>query len=109
MSDTSKNWFEIDRKGLAKLLERRGKIALIHELISNALDADGVSRIEVELTPEEGVPQATVIVRDDAPGGFSDMSHAWTMFAESSRKGSLPSVAASISARSSCSRSAPKR
>lgn len=83
---TTKNWFEVDRKGLAKLVERRGKIALLHELVGNALDADGVTRVEVELIPEEGVPQATVIVRDDSPEGFSDLSHAWTLFAESNRK-----------------------
>jgi len=86
MSDTSKNWFEIDRKGLAKLIERRGKIALVNELIGNALDADGTTRVEVVLEPEEGVPLATVVVRDDAPDGFTDITHAWTLFAESSRK-----------------------
>ena len=86
MSDTSKNWFEIDRKGLAKLIERRGKIALINELVGNALDADGTTRVEVVLEPEQGVPHATVVVRDDSPGGFADISHAWTVFAESSRK-----------------------
>jgi hypothetical protein len=82
----NKNWFEIDRKGLAKLLERRGKIALVSELIGNALDADGTTRVEVLLQPEEGVPHATIIVNDDAPEGFADISHAWTVFAESSRK-----------------------
>jgi hypothetical protein len=86
MSEASKNWFDVDRKGLAKLIERRGKIALIHELIGNALDADGVTRVEVVLEPEEGVPHATVVVRDDAPEGFTDLTHAWTLFAESSRK-----------------------
>ena len=86
MSATSKNWFDIDRKGLGKLIERRGKIALIQELIGNALDADGVTRIEVVLEPEQGVPHATVVVRDDAPEGFADLTHAWTLFAESNRK-----------------------
>lgn len=84
MSD--KNWFEIDPKGLAKLIERRGKIALVHELIANALDADDSKLVEVLLEPEEGVPHATVVVRDDSPGGFANMSDAWTLFAESSRK-----------------------
>jgi hypothetical protein len=99
MSDIFKNWFDVDRKGLGKLIERRGggdgwgsqgggKIALLLELIANALDADGVSRVEVVLEPEQGVPHATVIVRDDSPGGFEDISHAWTLFAESSRKAS---------------------
>jgi hypothetical protein len=82
----NKDWFTVDRKGLSKLIERRGKIALLFELVANALDADGTTRVEVVLEPEEGVPHATVIVRDDAPGGFADLSHAWTLFAESSRK-----------------------
>src|SRR5512135_50355 len=97
MSDIFKNWFDVDRKGLGKLIERRGggdgwgsqgggKIALLLELIANALDADGVTRVEVVLEPEQGVPHATVVVTDDSPGGFEDISHAWTLFAESSRK-----------------------
>jgi hypothetical protein len=86
MSDWIKNWFDIDRKGLAKLIERRGKIALLLELVANGLDADGTTRVEIVLEPEEGVPHATVVVRDDSPGGFADISHAWTLFAESNRK-----------------------
>jgi hypothetical protein len=86
VSEASKNWFDIDRKGLGKLIERRGKIALVLELVANALDADGVTRVEVLLEPEEGVPHATVVVRDDAPDGFVDLSHSWILFAESRRK-----------------------
>lgn len=82
----AREWLEVDRQGLAKLLERRGKLALLCELIGNAWDADGVSRVEVVIEPEVGSPTATIVVRDDAPGGFADMSHAWTLFAESSRK-----------------------
>ncbi len=87
-----KNWFEVDRKGLAKLLERKGgpgggKIALLYELISNAWDADGVTTVEVMLVPEAGVPKVTVVVTDDAPDGFKELRHAWALFAESARKG----------------------
>lgn len=83
---SAKNWFDVDRRGLAKLIERRGKIALVFELVANALDADGTTRVEIILEPEEGVPQATLIVRDDSPTGFIDLSHSWTLFAESNRK-----------------------
>ena len=87
MSSDNKNWFDVSRAGLAKLIERRGKIALLHELIGNALDADGVTRVEVLLEPEEGLPLVTVVVRDDAPEGFADISQSWIMFGESTRKG----------------------
>lgn len=97
MADIFKNWFDVDRKGLARLVERRGgsggddndgsdKLALIVELISNALDAKGTTRVEVVLEPEEGVPQATVLVRDDSMEGFADITLAWTLFGESTRK-----------------------
>ena len=86
MSNTVKNWLEIDPKGLAKLVERRGKIALVMELVANGLDADGTTKVEVVLEPEPGVPHATVVVRDDSPKGFTDITHAWTLFAESERK-----------------------
>lgn len=97
MSEASKNWFDVSRKGLAALVERRGgsggddndgsdKLALLVELVSNALDANGVTQVEIMLEPEEGVPHATVVVRDDSIEGFADIAHAWTLFAESSRK-----------------------
>lgn len=88
-----KDWFKIDRKGLAKLVMRRGNdggigwfTALLFELISNAFDANGTTHVEVTITPEDGVPKAWVTVNDDAPDGFSDLTHAYTVFAESSRK-----------------------
>jgi hypothetical protein len=65
------DWFDVSRKGLAKLIERRGKIWLLHELIANAWDADDVTTVEVVLEPEEGRPLVTVLVRDDAPDGFA--------------------------------------
>lgn len=34
------NWFNVDKHGLAKLLERRGKEFILFELIQNALDED---------------------------------------------------------------------
>jgi len=87
MTTEAKNWFDVSRKGLAKLIERRGKNALIYELIGNAWDADGVTHVEVILEPEDGKPLVTIVVRDDAPGGFADLTHAWMLFAESNRKG----------------------
>jgi hypothetical protein len=91
MVASAKNWFEVDARGFAKLWERRGgpgggKMALLTELVANAWDAPGVTRVDISLVAIPGAARARVTVTDDAPGGFEDLSHAWTMFAESTRK-----------------------
>jgi len=80
------DWFEVDRKGLAQLVERRGKGALIAELIQNAWDEDGVSKVEVELQPGGGRPIVYLTVEDDAPNGFRDLADAFTLFRPSYKK-----------------------
>lgn len=82
------DWFRVDRKGLAEVVQRRGGFAwLVQELISNAWDEDGVTQVAVTLLPTEGKPEVTIIVEDDAPDGFADLSHAWTLFAPSRKRG----------------------
>lgn len=81
------SWFEVDRKGLAAILERRGKSFALAELVANAWDS-GATRVAVRLTPIEGVPQARLVV-DDNGAGFADLKHAYTMFAASSRAGDV--------------------
>ena len=76
-------WFEVDKDGLAKVLARRGKEFIIFELLSNALDED-VTQVTITLTqPKSGVSTLTVV--DDSPDGFENLSHAWTLFAESKK------------------------
>lgn len=77
--------FEVDRKGLAKLLARRGKEFIIAELLQNAWDEDGVTEVTIDFHQDAGHARLTVV--DDAPEGFSDLSHAYTLFAESKKKG----------------------
>lgn len=79
------NWFDVDKQGLAKLLERKGKAGALYELIQNAWDQQ-VEKVDVRLVPEEGQPYCWLEVEDDDPEGFRDLSHAWTLFAESSKK-----------------------
>lgn len=78
--------FEIDKAGLEKLLARRGREFAVLELIQNALDEDGVTRVDVTLDRLEG-GYHRLTVTDDAPAGFADLAHAWTLFAESRKKG----------------------
>lgn len=76
-------WFEIDKTGLAAILERRGKSAAIFELIQNAWDS-GTQIVHVSLDPIPGVAQAHLIVEDFGEG-FADLDNAFTMFAKSNR------------------------
>lgn len=79
-------WFEVDKEGLAKLLVKRGKGFVVNELIQNAWDTRA-TKVVVTLKAEPGRPLATLVVDDDDPDGFQDLRHAFTLFAESEKKG----------------------
>src|SRR5436309_2521854 len=81
----SKQWFNVDKDGLRKLIEQQNKGRLVGELIQNALDED-VTNIDVKLSVYPGRPLAELIVTDDSPEGFRTLSHAFTLFAESHKK-----------------------
>ncbi|GMU24150.1 MAG: hypothetical protein AMXMBFR13_42270 [Phycisphaerae bacterium] len=80
-----KGWFEVDKAGLAQLLERRGKGFILLELIQNAWDQN-VTTVDVRIG--RGTAERTVQVRveDDDPEGFADLAHAFTLFAASTKK-----------------------
>ena len=80
-------WFDVDRKGLAALIERRGKTSAVYEVVQNAWDADGVTKVEITLEPIPGVAKATFVVADDAPDGFADLTHSYRLFAPSDKLG----------------------
>lgn len=79
-------WFDVDKDGLAKLLERKGKVWAIHELIQNAWDTKA-SRLNVSFERLSGSSYVEVIVQDNDPHGFLKLEHAFTLFAESDKKG----------------------
>jgi len=81
----STNWFEVDRKGLAKLLSRRGKEFILYELVSNSWDEPGVTRVDVTVK-QVHANVVEITVEDDAPLGFSSLANAFTLFAESGKK-----------------------
>jgi hypothetical protein len=84
-SSTGSAWFEVDKQGLAKILERKGKEFALLELIQNAWDEPGVSKVVATLE-YQGRNRAVLTVEDDAPEGFKNLSHAFTLFAESGKK-----------------------
>jgi hypothetical protein len=61
-----KNWFEVDRRGLARLLERKGKELVLYELLQNVWDEPGVTKVSVSLKVQ-GRNRAALAVEDDAP------------------------------------------
>jgi Histidine kinase-, DNA gyrase B-, and HSP90-like ATPase len=82
----NKNWFDIDRTGLSKLLERRGIEFAVFELIQNAWDEAGVTTVDVQLHDAKERGYSMLMVTDNAPDGFADLRHAYTLFAESAKK-----------------------
>lgn len=79
------HWFAVDKDGLRKLIEQHGKGRLIAELVQNALD-EKVTTVTIRLTPQPGRPVAELSIEDDAPEGFRNLEHAYTLFAESYKK-----------------------
>jgi len=78
-------WFDVDKEGLGKLLERRGKEWVLFELIQNALDEE-TKEVEVTLERIAGTKYVNLVVRDDSPRGFANLEHAFVLFAESGKK-----------------------
>lgn len=79
------DWFTVDREGLAKILTRKGVAHIVLEPLSNAWDED-VTRVDVTLERIPGTRTARLVVADDSPNGFADLSHAYKLFAESAKK-----------------------
>jgi hypothetical protein len=78
-------WIDVDLNGLEKLLSRRSKEFILYELIQNAWDVLS-TRVDVQLfRPERG--RSRIVVTDDSPRGFRNLNHAFTMYAESEKKG----------------------
>lgn len=78
-------WFDIDKQGLAQILGRKGKAFAALELLQNAWDQH-VTVVRVTLEKAPSSRYATLSVQDDDPNGFADLSHAFTLFADSKKK-----------------------
>ena len=85
MSETN-TWFAVDKVGLQKLIEHRGKWFAIFELLQNAWDESTKTvSVRLEMLPDRR-NRASLTVIDDSPNGFADLRHAYTLFAESAKK-----------------------
>ena len=81
-----RQWFDVDKSGLGKQAEEHGKGRLIGELVQNALDEAGVTRIDISVELVAGRPLADLTVEDDSPEGFRDLADAYTLFAKSYKR-----------------------
>lgn len=79
------DWFKVDKRGLAQILERKGKAFILFELVQNAWDED-TARVDITLERIPGTRHVRLVVEDDNPEGFADLSHAFTLFAQSAKK-----------------------
>src|SRR4029078_3755187 len=84
---TPADWFTVDKEGLAKLLERKGKEFVLYELIQNAWDTDAKEIMVTVKASEDLKGYSEIEVIDDHPDGWKDLTHAWTLYAESEKKG----------------------
>jgi hypothetical protein len=85
MASARTKWIDVDLDGLRKLLERRGKEFALFELVQNAWDED-ITRVDIRLTRPVG-GRSELVVTDDSPNGFVDLTHSYTMYGESKKKG----------------------
>jgi hypothetical protein len=82
---TSNSWIEIDKIGLQRTLERKGKAWMVFELVQNAFDTDA-TRVDVTLTKPNKNGKSTLTCTDNAPDGYRDLSEAHTLFGTSQKK-----------------------
>lgn len=81
----SNNWVAVNLDGLRKLFADRPKVFILHELISNALDEKS-TRVDVTFEWNAKKKTAWLVVEDDNPDGFKDLTHAYTLYADSAKK-----------------------
>ena len=76
-------WFEVDREGMRRM--SNGLNTLVWEMLQNALDTDA-TWVDLRFAPESRNRQVMQILDND-PVGYEDLSHAFTLFAPSTKAG----------------------
>lgn len=79
-------WFEVDKGGLRQLMEGRDKSFILRELVQNAFDEPGVTFCKIDLQAVPGKSTVELTVEDDAPAGFYNLSHAFTLFGHTRKR-----------------------
>lgn len=79
------NWFEVSKEGLKQLQAGKGKTFIINELIQNAFDED-IKKCKVDLSWSSAGKEIRLEVEDDSPEGFKDITHAYTLYADTYKR-----------------------
>jgi hypothetical protein len=79
-------WFEVDKDGLRQLFDGRDKAFVIRELVQNCVDEPGVTFVDVMIAQAEDKGRAKIKVVDNAPEGFYDLRHAYTLYARTRKR-----------------------
>ncbi len=80
-------WVVVSMDGFGQLMASRPKVAVLYDLIQNAIDED-VKTVDVKLESISGRRgRARLTVEDDSPEGFADLTDAYTMYKPSKKKG----------------------
>src|SRR5580700_10341015 len=77
-------WIIADKEGIRKNLGTRGFSFVLNEMVQNAID-ENITKVEIDL-PRPVNGRTTLKVTDDSPDGWHDLSHSYTMFAESYKR-----------------------
>lgn len=83
---SGRSWLETDRKGLRALWAGKSKAFILRELVANGWDEPGVTSVDVLLRAVPGQAKTELQVIDDAPEGFHDIRHAFTLFADNRKR-----------------------
>lgn len=81
----SNSWIEIDKVGLQRTLERKGKAWMVFELVQNAYDTDA-TQVDVTLTKPNKNGRSTLTCTDNSKDGYRNLSEAHTLFGSSMKK-----------------------
>jgi len=83
--NTRTNWIDVDLDGFGQLMASRPKIAMVHDLLQNVFDENAsVASVGLKSIDDE---HASLVVEDDCPEGFSDLTDAYTLYQPSKKKG----------------------
>lgn len=77
-------WFEVDKEGFASSIEEPARLTT--ELWQNCVD-ENVTMVDISLVPLEGRRGvAKLIVTDDSPDGFTDLTESYKLYAKSKKR-----------------------